>query len=155
MAELVEKYPQRTGLMEELDELAELGKEWRDRARRARYEKATAGKIKNIDIDELMHICPIGDDDREKLRGERVTWNRASAALVRAVLTAHGGRMDASDITTAIVEHRHCKPQSTNAHRSAGIRILEALGSIEVVRQQNKLGNVRLVGLKGKSARTR
>ena len=82
MAELVEKYPQRTGLMEELDELAELGKEWRDCARRARYEKATAGKIKNMDIDELMHICPIGDDDREKLRGERVTWNRASAALV-------------------------------------------------------------------------
>ena len=81
--------------MEELDELAELGKEWRDRARRARYEKATAGKIKNMDIDELMHICPIGDDDREKLRGERVTWNRASAALVWTVLTAHGGQMDA------------------------------------------------------------
>lgn len=145
MAEVVEKYPRRLGLMEELGELAELGKQWRDRARRARYERATSGAMKNMSIDELMHICPIGHDDQKKLRGERVTWNRASAALVWAVLTACGGRMDAADITTAIVEHRHCRPQSAGSQRSSGISMLEALGYIEVERQGNRLAEVRLI----------
>ncbi len=152
MGEVVEKYPRRLGLMEELGELAELGKQWRDRARRARYERATSGAMTNMSIDELMHVCPIGHDDQKKLRGERITWNRSSAALVWAVLTAYGGRMDAADITTAIVEHRHCMPQSAGSQRSTGIRMLEALGYIEVERQGNRLCGVRLIK-KGKSAK--
>lgn len=141
--------------MNELGKLAELGKQWRDQTRRARYEQVMAGQIGDMGLDELVDICPIGEDDREKLRGERVNWNRGSAALVWAILTAYGGRMDAADITAAIVEHRHCMPQSAGSQRSSGIRMLEELGYIEVDRQGNRLGKVRLIGRKGRKTRTR
>jgi len=155
MGELVERYSRRISMIDELGELAELGKQWRERIRRERYEQVMAGQVEDVGIDELMEICPIGDDDREKLPDRRITWNRASAALVWAILTAHGGRMAAADISAAIAEHRHCKPQSAGAHRSAGISTLEALGYIEVDRQRNRLGEVRLIGQKRKKSRTR
>ena len=44
-----------------MNELVELGKQWRDRTRRERYEQVMAGQMKDMGIDELVDICPIGD----------------------------------------------------------------------------------------------
>ena len=152
MGELVERYSRRISMIDELAELAELGRQWQARARKARYEQIMADGADKMDIDELMELCPLNEDDREKLRGTVVNWNRASAALVWSILTAYGGKMNAAEITTAIAEHRHCKLQSAGSQRSPGIRILEALGYIEVDRQGNRLGEVRLIGRKGKKS---
>ena len=155
MGELVERYSRRISMIDELGELAELGKQWQARSRKARYEQIMAGGADKMDIDELMELCPIDEDDREKLRGTGVNWNRAGATLVWSILTAYGGKMDAAEITTAIAEHRNCMPQSAGSQRSSGIRILEALDYIEVDRQGNRLGEVRLMGRKGKKSRAR
>ncbi|MBI2950822.1 hypothetical protein HYY27_01940, partial [bacterium] len=145
MAEVVEKYSRRSSLMSALGDMVELGRAWRDRARRERLEKATAGRLKGVNLDELVELCPIQESDRKKLKGTHVTWQRGTAATVWAVLTAHGGRMDAADITEAIARHRGCKQISAGAVRSGGLRVLEALGYVEIHREGHHLREVRLV----------
>ena len=142
MGEFVERHKRLPSLMDELGELAELGKQWRDRARRALFEKATPRQLQKMGIDELVELCPIGDDELRALPG---SWQRHSAALVWAILMQSGGTMEAADITEAIVEHRGCKPQSAGSQRSSGVRLLEALDYVEVEREGNRLGTVRLV----------
>ena len=138
--------------MEELGDLAELGKAWKERARRARLERVSAKKMKSMGIDELIVLCPIGEEDKAKLKGSRTTWQRGSAALVWAILTTHGGRLEGTDITEAIVAYRGCQPYTASAQRSNGIRMLEALGYAEVERQGNRVGTVQLVGKKAKKS---
>lgn len=146
MAGLVEKYSRRSGLMRELGELAELGKEWRGRARQARFEKVKPAQLKKMGLDELIEICPVGgEEDMEKLRGQRSTWQRGSAALVWAILVEKGGKMDAAEISEAIAEYRGCQLQSAGSQRSNGLRMLGALGYVGVERQGNRLGEVKLL----------
>jgi hypothetical protein len=144
MAGLVETYSRRRGLMEELGDLAALGKAWLDQVRQTRLERVSAKQMKGMDIGELVAVCPISDAEQEKL-GRRTTWQRGSTGLVWAVLKSQGGRLDAADITAAIAAYRGCTQQSAGSQRSNGIRMLEALGYIKVEREKNKLGEVRLI----------
>ena len=146
MAELVETYSRRSGLMRELGALAELGKEWRGRARKARFEKVKPAQLKKMGLDELIEICPVGgEEDMEKLRGQRSSWQRSSAALVWAILIKEGRKLDAAEISEAIAAYRGCQLQSAGSQRSNGLRMLQALGYVEVERQGNRLGEVRLL----------
>ena len=86
------------------------------------------------------------------MKGSRTTWQRGSAALVWAILSAHGGRLEGADITDAIAAYRGCQPHTAGAQRSNGLRMLEALGYAEVKRQGNRVGAVRLIGKKTKKS---
>lgn len=101
-----------------------------------------------MSLDELAQLCPIGEEDRDKLQGTHVAWQRSNAALVWAMLIKHGGTMDADMITEAIVAHREIPASRAAAHRSGGLRLLETLGYADIAREGNKLRQVRLVKTK-------
>jgi hypothetical protein len=145
MAEIVEKYSRRVGLMQELGALATLGRDWRDRVRQERIARVTPGQMQRMSLDELAQLCPIGEEDRDKLQGTHVAWQRSNAALVWAILIKHGGTMDADAITEAIVTHREIPAPRAAAYRSGGLRLLDALGYVDIAREGNKLRQVRLV----------
>lgn len=145
MADVVDKYSRRSGLMSALGDLAELGRAWKDRTRRERFEKMSSGPLKKMNLDELIELCPIQESDREKLKGTHVAWQRSNAALVWAILTARGGKMDAADITEAIAQHRGCQQTSASATRSGSLKMLEALGYVKIKREGQHLREVRLV----------
>lgn len=145
MAEIVDKYSRRTGLMQELGELAALGRAWRDQVRKERVTRVTPRQMQRMGLDELAQLCPIGEDDRSKLQGTSVAWQRSNAALVWAILIKHGGSMDAEAITAAIAAHRQIPASRAAAYRSGGLRVLDALGYVEIARQGHTLRQVRLV----------
>jgi hypothetical protein len=145
MADIVETYARRTGLIQALGELATLGRDWRERVRKERIAKVTPAQMQRMTLDELAQFCPIGEEDRDKLQGTHVAWQRSNAALVWAILIKHKGTMDASALTDAIAAHRDVRAQSAAAQRSGGLRVLEALGYVEIEREGNRLRQVRLV----------
>ena len=141
--EIIDKYSRRSGLINALGDMAELGKAWKDRMRKAWVEKATPRQVKEMGLDDLAALCPAGDEDMEKL--PYMGSQRNSAALVWAILTVHGGKMDAANITTAIAEHRKVSKQSAGAVRSNGLKILETLSYAGIDREGNRLREVRLI----------
>jgi hypothetical protein len=144
MARIVEKYSRRRGLMSALGDLATLGRSWQERMGKERFKKVEAKRPKDIAVDELIERCPVQEKDRARLKSPYVKWHRTHAARVWAVLTAYGGRMEAADLTEALVQHLGCRPTGAGAIRSGGLRLLEALGYVEIHRQGRHLGEVRL-----------
>ena len=143
MAEVVEKYSRRSGLMRALGDLAELGRSWQGRMHKERLEKLASRGLENLGLNDLAEICPIGED--EVIRAVGRSAYRSRAAFIWAILKKYGGKMDAADITTAIAEHRNLSPQSAGGFRSAGLKALEALGYVEIDREGNRMREVRLI----------
>jgi|GEM_PF-888670 len=90
-------------------------------------------------IDELLEKCPIQSEDKARLKGTTVMWQPTNAALVWAILKKNGGQMKADDLTEAIISYRDCLPSSAGTMRSSGLRVLEVLGHVEVVRQGKRV----------------
>lgn len=145
MSEVVEKYSRRTSLMEILGDMAELGRAWRDRVHRESVLKLVKKRPGKEQVEAATRNCPVTEKDRDRLQRKRVAWQPGNTRLVWTLLCLHGGKMCAAELTEFIIAERNISKQSAMAIRSIGLKALEVLGYVEVEREGNRLGRIKLI----------
>ena len=135
-----DNYQRRINLMQALDEFITIGFEWHNRQVQEAYKNLTLEKVEELDLAELARYCPL---TRTATKQSEKGWQ--AAALIWAVLLQHGGSMEAGLISAVIARELRISPSTAKAMRSKGLRLLELLHHVEVVREHNRISQVNLL----------
>jgi len=105
----------------------------------------TPERIDAMEVIDLAQYCPM-DAAQARAKAPRLASGQVgNAAAIWAILVKHGGVLEANDITTILARAQQIQPQSAAAKRSGGLRLLEALGHVQIEREGNRLRQVRLL----------
>ncbi len=133
-------YQRRINLMHALGEFITIGFEWHNRRVQEAYKNLTPDDARAMNLTDLSWYCPL-----IQVAAKQADKKQQAAALIWAMLLQHGGSMEAKQISTVIAKELGIKASSASALRGQGLRLLEFLRLVEVIREHSRISQVNLL----------
>ena len=133
-------YERRINLMHALEEFITVGFEWHNRKVQEAYKNLTLDDAKAMNLTKLARYCPL-----TQVVAKQSDKRQQAAALIWAMLLKCGGSMEAGQISTVMAQELGITVSSASALRRQGLRLLELLHLVEVIREHSRIRQVNLL----------
>ena len=133
-------YERRINLMHALEEFINEGFEWHNRRVQEAYKNLTLDDAKAMNLTKLARYCPL-----TQVVAKQSDKRQQAAALIWAMLLQCGGSMEGGQISTIMAQEFGITVSSASALRRQGLRLLELLRLVEVIREHSRIRQVNLL----------
>ena len=133
-------YERRINLMHALEEFITVGFEWHNRKVQEAYKNLTLDDAKAMNLTKLARYCPL-----TQVVAKQSDKRQQAAALIWAMLLKCGGSMEAGQISTVMAQELGITVSSASVLRRQGLRLLELLHLVEVIREHSRISQVNLL----------